>query len=442
MAFKERLRASPLILAFAVAASAVTFSAPAAQAAPDLELPFLCGSSWGGVSNESSAHRNNEIDFNMTGTSGNEDLGEPVLAAAAGTVRWEGGAQSAYGNYVEIDHGGGYSTLYAHLDTKSAGIGDTVRQGELIGTVGNTDGNSSGISAHLHFEYRNRGSGQSYPAYIRPASFHGDPFDYASGRETYVSQNCGTRNLAAKSINGDRYDDAVGIDSDGVAWVYHGRAGGGLGTAVRLGGGWGNFSRVGINDSNGDGWADLWAVSSSNGRLTYWHNRGNGTFAAADEVGLGWSAFEYLSYADVTGDNKTDILARDGGKMYLYVGQGNGAFAARTLVGEGWSGTPRHTAGDADADGDADIWATNSSGELFFWKRNGSTYSSATQVGSGWNPFRQMVSMDINGDSKGDLVAIRTADNTLWQWLGAGNGKFGVAKQIGQGWSGFDLAVN
>jgi hypothetical protein len=165
---------------------------PAASAAvaPYLELPFDCGTSWTGDSGSSSVHRNNEIDFNLS--SGAEDKGKPVRAAAAGTIKWEGNADSAYGNYLEIDHGGGYSTLYAHLDAKAAHNGGVVGQGQQIGTVGNTDGNSSGISPHLHFEFRNRGSGQSYPDYNRPASFHGDPFDYATGRETYVSQNCGS----------------------------------------------------------------------------------------------------------------------------------------------------------------------------------------------------------------------------------------------------------
>ncbi|HEX8869714.1 MAG TPA: VCBS repeat domain-containing M23 family metallopeptidase [Lentzea sp.] len=429
------------VVGAAVAAMAVTLAPSTAHAAaPALELPFICGTSWVGNSGASSAHRNNEIDWNMSGTTGNEDLGEPVLAAAAGTVRWEGGVDSAYGNYLEIDHGGGYSTLYAHLDKKSVHNGDVVRQGELIGTVGNTDGNTSGLSAHLHFEFRNRGSGQSYPDYIRPASFHGDPFDYAAGTETYVSQNCGSANKAAKSINGDIYDDAIGVDASGTAWIYHGKSGGGFSAATRLGPGWGGFSVIAINDSNADGWADLFAVK--NGTLYYWNNRGDGTFAASKEVGPGWGAFEYVSFVDINGDNKTDILARDGGKMYVYTGQGGGVFSARSLLGEGWSGLARHTAGDADADGDGDIWATNASGDLFFWRKDASGYSTAAQVGSGWNGFRQLVSMDVNGDAKADLVAIRTSDNTLWQWLGGGAGTFGKATQIGSGWSGFDLAVN
>ncbi|MEU7478373.1 VCBS repeat domain-containing M23 family metallopeptidase [Lentzea sp. NPDC042327] len=424
----------------ATVAALVLVPTTAQAAAPALELPFICGTSWVGNSGASSAHRNNEIDWNMSGTSGNEDLGEPVLAAAAGTVSAEGGETSAYGNYLEIDHGGGYSTLYAHLDKKSVHDGDTVRQGQVIGTVGNTDGNTSGLSAHLHFEFRNRGSGQSYPDYIRPASFHGDPFDYAGGTETYVSQNCGTVNRAAKSVNGDRYDDAVGIDPSGNAWLYKGRAGGGFDAAVQIGTGWNDFSRIAVNDSNADGWADLFAIRD--GSLHYWNNRGDGTFAVARVIGPGWNAYEYVSFVDINGDNKTDVLARDGGKMYVYTGQGSGAFSARSLLGEGWSGYARHTGGDADADGDGDIWATNGSGELFFWRKDSGGYATGEQVGSGWNGFRQVVSMDVNGDAKADLVAIRTSDNTLWQWLGGGAGRFGRATQIGHGWSGFDLAVN
>ncbi|NUT49808.1 MAG: VCBS repeat domain-containing M23 family metallopeptidase [Saccharothrix sp.] len=319
--------------------------------------------------------------------------------------------------------------------------GDVVRQGEVIGTVGNTDGNASGpLEAHLHFEFRNRGSGEGYPDYIRPASFHGDPFDYATGEETYVSQNCGTSDRASKSIDGDKYDDAIGVDPDGVVWVYHGSSGGGFGTATRLGPGWGAFSRIGIGDSNADGYADLWAVGS--GTLYYWNNRHDGTFSAADAVGPGWSAFEWVAFADVTGDGRTDVLARDGGNMYLYPGQGNGAFATRSLVGSGWSSLLRHTAADADDDRDGDIWATNSAGELYFWKRGSAGYATAVQVGTGWNAFRQMTSMDINGDGKADLIAIRTSDNTLWRWLGTGTGTFAQGTQIGHGWAGYTLAAN
>ena len=415
-------------------AQATEATAQTVAAAPALELPFYCNTRWVGNSKDSNAHVSYEIDFNKYGTSDNEDLREPIHAAAAGTVVREGGESSDYGNFLEISHGGGYSMLYAHLDSKSVGYGDVVRQGELIGTLGNTDGNDPGIKAHLHFEYRYNGT-------IKPASFHGDPFDYATGIEEYVSQNCPTAvNRPSKSVNGDGFDDAIGVDPAGVAWFYRGKSGGGFTAALRHTPGWGNFSRIALNDSNADGWADLWAVSGD--VLYYWHNRADGTFAASLAVGPGWSAMNWISFADVNGDDKADILARDGGNMYLYAGRGAGAFSSRTLVSGGWAGLLRHTAGDADGDGDADIWATNSLGELYFWKRNNGAYATAEKVGTGWNGIRQMVSMDINGDSKADLVGIRTSDNTLLQWLGTGTGTFGQSTPIGSGWAGFDLAVN
>ncbi|MDT7782534.1 MAG: hypothetical protein QOF58_953 [Pseudonocardiales bacterium] len=246
--------------------------------------------------------------------------------------------------------------------------------------------------------------------------------------------------LPGKSVNGDKYDDALGVDPSGTAWIYKGKAGGGFAAGVRLGPGWGGFSRIGIGDSNADGWADLWAIG--NGTLYYWHNRGDGTFTSAQTVGTGWAAMENVAFGDVNGDNKTDILARDGGNMYLYVGRGLGKFAERDLVGAGWASLARHTAADADGDSDGDIWATNSAGELFFWKRNGADFATAVQVGSGWNGFRQMTSMDVNGDNKADLVAIRSSDNTLWQWLGTGTGGFSSGTQVGSGWTGWDLAAN
>ena len=245
---------------------------------------------------------------------------------------------------------------------------------------------------------------------------------------------------AAKSVNGDLYDDAVGVDPSGVAFVYRGQAGGDLTKPTRLGPGWGGYRWMGVNDSNADGSADLWAVNGDT--LYYWHNRGDGTFNGVLRVGSGWSAMEWIAFADVNGDGRTDILARDGGYLYAYIGKGGGAFAVRDIVSGGWASLARHVAADADGDGDADIWATNSLGQLYYWERGSGSYATAKQVGTGWNAFRQLVAMDINGDGKADLVAIRASDDKLFQWLGTGAGTFGQGTEIGLGWSGWTLAAN
>ncbi len=76
-------------------------------------------------------------------------LGNAVWASDNGVVVYSGWSNYGYGNLVVIDHGNGWQTLYAHLNTISVGCGQSVNQGELIGGLGTT-GNSSG--PHLHFE--------------------------------------------------------------------------------------------------------------------------------------------------------------------------------------------------------------------------------------------------------------------------------------------------
>ena len=73
--------------------------------------------------------------------------GSEVLAMADGTVTMAQFHHS-YGNVVQIDHGNGLSTLYAHLESISVAEGDTVAQGQQVGTVGST-GNSTGIQCHV-----------------------------------------------------------------------------------------------------------------------------------------------------------------------------------------------------------------------------------------------------------------------------------------------------
>ncbi|NPV89660.1 MAG: M23 family metallopeptidase [Firmicutes bacterium] len=75
--------------------------------------------------------------------------GTAILAAADGAVTTAAYDAGGYGNYIIIDHGNGNMTLYAHMSQMSAGVGQTVKQGQTIGFLGST-GMSTG--PHLHFE--------------------------------------------------------------------------------------------------------------------------------------------------------------------------------------------------------------------------------------------------------------------------------------------------
>jgi murein DD-endopeptidase MepM/ murein hydrolase activator NlpD len=79
--------------------------------------------------------------------------GTPIEAAAAGTVL-SAGLRGGYGNVVEIDHGHGVTTLYAHASAVAVQPGDHVQRGQEVAQVGQT-GHATG--PHLHFEVRVEG---------------------------------------------------------------------------------------------------------------------------------------------------------------------------------------------------------------------------------------------------------------------------------------------
>lgn len=76
------------------------------------------------------------------------NVGDPVLSVADGVVSYAG-TRSGYGNVVEVDHGNGYVTRYAHNSRLIVQVGDLVRSGQQIAKAGST-GRSTG--AHVHFE--------------------------------------------------------------------------------------------------------------------------------------------------------------------------------------------------------------------------------------------------------------------------------------------------
>ncbi|MGB7502329.1 MAG: M23 family metallopeptidase [Azonexus sp.] len=94
------------------------------------------------------------IDFNA-------ETGTPVVAAADGVVL-SAAYQSDFGNMVDVDHGDGLTTRYAHLSRINVKAGSMIKRGELIGAVGST-GRSTG--SHLHFEVRMLGVAQN-PAHF------------------------------------------------------------------------------------------------------------------------------------------------------------------------------------------------------------------------------------------------------------------------------------
>jgi murein DD-endopeptidase MepM/ murein hydrolase activator NlpD len=80
--------------------------------------------------------------------------GTPIYATGDGIVEKADGTVSGFGNHIEINHGYGYMTLYAHLSKYKVRAGQKVKRGDIIGYVGST-GRSE--APHLHYEVRKNG---------------------------------------------------------------------------------------------------------------------------------------------------------------------------------------------------------------------------------------------------------------------------------------------
>lgn len=158
-AMKPTILALSVILAAALfpqAASAASSAAGSTQVMASHKSPFNCGKTF---------YANNWIDTPPHNPEGSIDWqtygsdainGEPVRATAAGTAYFNDAGSTSYGKWVEVRHGDGTRTRYAHLATmvRAAGGSMSVSQGTQIGTVGSTGGSNA---PHLHYEQRTSG---------------------------------------------------------------------------------------------------------------------------------------------------------------------------------------------------------------------------------------------------------------------------------------------
>ena len=89
-------------------------------------------------------------------------LGADIVAVAAGVVTWSD-KRHGYGQLVEINHGGGFSTRYAHNKDNLVKVGDVVKKGQVVALMGSS-GRSTG--PHVHFEVYKNGRAVDPASYI------------------------------------------------------------------------------------------------------------------------------------------------------------------------------------------------------------------------------------------------------------------------------------
>lgn len=88
------------------------------------------------------------------------DEGTPILAFADGTVEFIG-ANNSFGQYIQLDHGNGIKSLYAHCSKLCASKGDSISRGDQIALVGST-GDSTGPHLHLELKYQDTNLNPAY----------------------------------------------------------------------------------------------------------------------------------------------------------------------------------------------------------------------------------------------------------------------------------------
>ncbi|GAA4635268.1 hypothetical protein GCM10023196_080080 [Actinoallomurus vinaceus] len=289
--------------------------------------------------------------------------------------------------------------------------------------------------------------------------------DVFNGSEAKLDQLAGLGSSWVSSpvdVNGDGKADIVALDGKGQLWLYpstgqtvtdHVLAG-----AVRIGTGWGGFTRMYVSDVTGDGKADVVTLDSK-GQLWLYPSTGqtvtDHVLGGPVRIGTGWGGFGQMYVSDITGDAKADIVTLDDeSQLWLYPSTGQAVtdhvLSGSVRIGTGWGGFNRLITGDVTGDGKADVVTLDTKGQLWLYPSTGQAVtdhvlSGSVRIGTGWGGFGQMYVSDITGDAKADIV---TLDDKGQLWLYPSSGQtvtdhvLSGSVRIGTGWSFLLLLTN
>lgn len=330
-------RAALALLASFVALVGFVPLVSAAHDLPRYQLPWglgvahRVGGNWYGEGRHTGAGDRYALDFDLKY--------EPVLAAQAGTVARAVAsypdpgpracyAQTGYGNYVAVDHAGGYRTIYAHLSAVAVSAGTPVTQGQRIGVSGNT-GRSCG--AHLHFAVRRYGVAHRPEPLGGYARF---PHDHV---RRYLSKNSDT--LTDLFL----YDGATGevLFADGAGRWRPGQP-------ASLPGGW----RVTRGRFNRDRPGDLFLYDgAATGQVLLANGSGGWTAGPVAALAANWEVHPGMFNADTLTDLALYDVASGAGLVLFADGGGGWTYAAPQTLPAGRT----VVVGAFDANGLADL---------------------------------------------------------------------------------------
>jgi len=397
---------------------------------PDFRAPWPCGQQ------RQYYHHSTEVvnalDFNLAGA---EDHGTPALASAAGTVIDVVPNHAGYGNYVRVDHGGGWTSMVAHLSAFSVSRGQYVVAGTELGKVGST-GNSSG--PHLHYEQEADGANQ-------PIVIDGVPLRYSTAISYHTSGNCGGTGGSTMfggsptDVTGDGRDDIVTFTMNQLADVYAAAS-----TGTGFAGGAKAHDFFGLpgetpltGDFTGDGRDDVVtfthgplddvyvapSLGSTFGASAKWHDR----FALSGEI---------PAVGDVNGDGRDDIVTFTRGTLGdVYVGLSNGSsFGAGLKWHDSFALNAEFPAvGDVNGDGLDDLitFTRGTTGDVYVALSTGSGFG----PGLKWHDWfavgaEQPRIGDFDGDGRDDIATFtNNAAGDVYVALSTGNAFTGTEQK-------------
>ncbi|MFI7431842.1 peptidoglycan DD-metalloendopeptidase family protein, partial [Micromonospora sp. NPDC049836] len=347
-----------LTVAAAVLTGVVARPSPA-LAAPNFKAPFPCGQRW--TYDHHSAEVRQALDF--VRADGGVTNGTPQVASAAG-VAHRYSQPSGAGNYIAIDHGGGWTTYYFHLSAYSVPDGAYVQQGQQIGITGST-GNSSG--PHLHYEQLYNGVGQ--PIVINGVSLAPYPSQY--NQKFLTSDNCGPSRTGDGYLAGSPTDFTGDGRDDVVAFTR------------------GTLNDVYVASSTGSSFA---------GTSVKWH----------DFFGLDG---ETLLSGDFDGDGRDDIVTFTHGSLAdVYVALSTGTGFGPSSRWHDWfaPGAEVPAVGDVNGDGRDDIvtFTHDAAADVYVALSTGSSFAGTATK---WHEYFSIAGEypalgDVNGDGRDDLI--------------------------------------
>jgi hypothetical protein len=360
-------------------------------AGPDFEMPFVCGQKWTGTTRASHSPSAYAVDWNTP-----NDLGKPALASAPGVVIKAVTLKDSYGKYVVVDHGGGFTSLYAHLNSINTTVGTFLDQGDLVGHVGGT-GNVTG--PHLHFEERKNG------AYFAPY-FHRKKYAFGT---TAASANCGDRPISG-DWNGDGTSDVGVYRSTPTGSEFRLQKPSSIRSFV-----WGAPSDTPfVGDWNGDGVTEVGRRQL--GTTLFIKRLWDATSQKVSGVGV---ATDSPLTGDWNADGVADLGVYRASSHSFFLRAANGTMGARPWGAAG----DRAVTGDWNGDGHVDLGTFNSlTAQWTLRKPNGSTYTTR-RIAFGLPGDLPLVG-DWNGDGIDELTVWRPRNATFYMRTPTSSGTY------------------